>query len=434
MIKSVSELLNSFIEEEKKKLNQFGLKHGPTIGDMYEGLTSEVLDRAIPKELNLKITSGVIYDDTGTMTGEIDCMLVQGDGIQIPYTNKHKWHIKDVIVVLEVKKTLYSNDLRDAFCHLREIVESHSRYLSNSTSKETFNVKSALRTFSEITSTVAPSHDEIDSLDFNKQLIYHNLITEHTSPIRIVLGYNGFQSELALRNSLKDFLEEMLTTGNTRGFGVGSFPQLIISGYYSLVKMDGQPFSTTYLGEEWNFYASSRSNPILLLLEIIWTRLSRLYNLRGLWGEDLEFEAFAPFLKGKAVQQGQAAGWMYSYDSFSKKEFLKLETSYEWEPTYINKNQHMIIAELCSGKEVNIGDKELISYIEEDGVAFDDFLKGLLSTGLIALNGKKLQLTTEKCQCMFLPTGECVAGENNSGRLTRWAMKRLQEIRKNNES
>lgn len=63
MIKSASDILNGFLSEERKKLDLFDLKHAPTIGSMYEGLTSETLNRAIPQQLNLGIKSGVIFDN-----------------------------------------------------------------------------------------------------------------------------------------------------------------------------------------------------------------------------------------------------------------------------------------------------------------------------------------------------------------------------------
>ena len=110
MIKDVSNLLKGFIDHERKKLDEYSLDHGPTIGKMYEGLTSDVLSRAIPESLGLNIESGIIHDGAGKMTGEIDCMLVKGEGERIPFTNCYKWHIKDVIAVFEVKKRLYSND------------------------------------------------------------------------------------------------------------------------------------------------------------------------------------------------------------------------------------------------------------------------------------------------------------------------------------
>ena len=94
MLRTVAEILQGIANEERVNLDEFELKHGPTIGKMYEGLTSEILSRAIPEEIGLRIASGVIYDDSGVMTGEIDCMLVESEGIQIPYTNSFKWHIK----------------------------------------------------------------------------------------------------------------------------------------------------------------------------------------------------------------------------------------------------------------------------------------------------------------------------------------------------
>jgi hypothetical protein len=169
MIRSISELLKSFIDEESKKLDEFELKHGPTIGEMYEGLASDVLIKTIPEELNLKTTTGVIYDNTGLMTGEIDCMLVRGEGIQIPYTNSYKWHIKDVIAVLEVKKTLYSAELKDSFTHLKEVLDSYGRHVEEGKSEEKFDITDALRAFSEITSIVLPSRDELGKLDLHTE-------------------------------------------------------------------------------------------------------------------------------------------------------------------------------------------------------------------------------------------------------------------------
>ena len=90
MITKVSDLLKGFIDEERRKLDQFSLTHGPTIGKMYEGLTSNVLNKAIPPVLDLKIVSGFIFDDTQAMTSQMDCMLVKRQGIQIPYTTDYK--------------------------------------------------------------------------------------------------------------------------------------------------------------------------------------------------------------------------------------------------------------------------------------------------------------------------------------------------------
>jgi len=151
MLRTVAEVLREFANEEKSRLDSFKLDHGPTIGKMYEGLTSDILDRAIPEEIGLRIVNGIIYNDSGEMTGEIDCMLVEGDGIQIPHTDSYKWHIKDVICVFEVKKTLYSKDLSDSFLHLKTVLDSYSRYIESGNAKGQIDLGSVRKSFSMIT-------------------------------------------------------------------------------------------------------------------------------------------------------------------------------------------------------------------------------------------------------------------------------------------
>ena len=89
MIHDVSDLLKGIMLEERAKLDAYSLKHGPTIGKMYEGLTSDILGRAIPESLGLQLQHGIIHDGQGTMSVEIDCMLVKGIGEKIPYTDSY---------------------------------------------------------------------------------------------------------------------------------------------------------------------------------------------------------------------------------------------------------------------------------------------------------------------------------------------------------
>jgi hypothetical protein len=37
-----------------------------------------------------------------------------------------------------------------------------------------------------------------------------------------------------------------------------------------------------------------------------------------------------------------------------------------------------------------------------------------------------LELITKQCECVIMPTGEYLAADNNSGRLSRWLSKRLK--------
>lgn len=426
MIKKVSSILKAFIDQELKKLDEYSLSHRPTIGKMYEGLTSKVLDQSIPKSLGLEIKNGFIHDSAGKMTDEIDCMLVKGEGEQIPHTDSHKWHVKDVIAVFEVKKNLYSSDLRDAFQHLKGVLENYSQYVLSGANGRTYNISSVERAFANITGIIPPEHKNASNLPNHYEMIYRTLIVEFFSPVRIILGYHGFKSEFALREALINFLNDNL---GQWGFGVGSFPQLIICDKHSLVKLNGQPYNAPMRDEYWDFYVSSRTNPVRLILEFIWTKLSRQYNMGGLWGEDLDAETFNVLLSGKIKQVDDKTGWDYHH-TVIKDEILSVEPdSVPWEPCYLSDTQHVIISRLCNGETERIDDPSLIKYLNDKGENIDEFVKYLQMTGLVALDGKELKLTTEKCECLILPNGKFVAAENNTGRLSRWVTNFLAQGR-----
>ncbi len=50
MIKNVADMLQAFWDEERKKLDAQNITHPPTIGEMYEGLTKELLARTLPED------------------------------------------------------------------------------------------------------------------------------------------------------------------------------------------------------------------------------------------------------------------------------------------------------------------------------------------------------------------------------------------------
>ena len=412
------------MQEERSKLDEYSLKHGPTIGKMYEGLTSDILGRAIPESLGLQLQHGIIHDGKGAMSGEIDCMLVKGNGEEIPYTDSYKWNVKDVIAVIEVKKTLYSADLRDAFEHLRGIADNYGSYIQSGDGSETFNISPAKKAFSEATGLIPPEHSKVDTLGIEMEMLYHTFVMEHLSPIRIVLGYHGFKKESSLREALVSFIEE---NQMTHGFGVRSFPQLIVCGNYSLIKMNGYPYSAPMDSDFWDFYTSSTANPVLLILELIWTRLSYQINVGNLWGEDLNIENFAQFLSAKIKTAGDLTGWEYKYTPISEALLKERNAEDDWVPTIVSSTQFVIFNRLCNEEEESIDDKSLREYVEKEGENFDRFIKSLKKTSLIALKDNKLQLTTYECQCVILPDGRFVVADNNTGRLTRWVKKQIEQ-------
>src|SRR3989338_6812517 len=104
MIETVAQFLEEFKAKglEQIKSKDSDIKHTVTIGDIHEGLTSEILNRSIFKGLDLKIVkNSFIYNESGHLSKEMDCMIVIGDGKQISFTERYKYHIKNVIAVVQ---------------------------------------------------------------------------------------------------------------------------------------------------------------------------------------------------------------------------------------------------------------------------------------------------------------------------------------------
>ena len=99
MLNTVSDLLQKLLEKEKEILKSQQITHPGIIGDMYEGLAKNILDKALFKGLNLSVKAGFVRGDDGRLSRQIDCMIVEGDGEQIPNTNHYIYDFENVIAI-----------------------------------------------------------------------------------------------------------------------------------------------------------------------------------------------------------------------------------------------------------------------------------------------------------------------------------------------
>jgi len=418
MIKTVADLLKAFSDEERAKLDAEDLVHGPTIGAMYEGLTKELVDRSLPENLGLRVVPGFTHFN-GVLSGELDCMLVRGEGEKIPYTSKFKWHIKDVIAVFEVKKTLTAEDLSDSYNHLREVAKLYSDYIESEEAEGVkVNIRWPNRIFSQMTGVVAPEPQRIEELPFDLEMIYHTIVSELLGPIRIVVGHHGWKKEKTLRDHIAKLLENRLK--NPQGMGVGSFPQLIIGGEFSLVKANGCPYVPPLVKGMWPFLLSSNHNPLRILLELIFSKLDLMYETNLTDDDSVEQEAMSPCLRARAVQKDGRSGWEYIYDDLSEKTLRERGETYAWEPTELTTKQFHVINLLCRGASVREDDPTFIEYVSKEPGGMDAFVNSLIATQLVARNGPELALTTIECTALITPEGKFVAGENNAGQMNYW--------------
>lgn len=351
MIRTVADLLRAFQEAEIRQIEKAGIRHAPTIGGMYEGLTSSILDKGIPDEPSLRVVSGFVVNDSGVTSGQIDCMLVSGQGTPIPHSKHSKWHVRDVIAVLEVKKRLFSTELSDAHEQLRPILDIHGQYVPNARQK--FDIEPSLFAFGKITGLVPPAHADAHRLPFHLEMLYRTLVVEQLAPLRIVLGYGGYRSESAFRQSFVCSLKKGISRFR---FGAGSLPQLLVSGKYSLIKTNGHPYSVPLRKDRWLLVASSSENPLIFLFELIWARLSSQMQMPETYLSDLGVERVSPLLWCKAVREKKRAGWQFWFDVIAKKALEGNAPVKIWKPFVVSPGQFAVMNVLCNEGSLSLDD------------------------------------------------------------------------------
>jgi hypothetical protein len=430
VIRTVADLLLGIIKHELPKLDNAPVKHAPTIGDMYEGLSSEVLNRALPDGLGLRVVSGFACDDHGRLSGQLDCMVVRGDGEKLPYVDSYVWHVKDIIAVIEVKKNLHAAELRDAIAHLKTVSAIERSYYQSDMEQSEYENRSvapSIRTFAEMTGRIAWEEEKFATLTYEDNALLGVLFLEQLSSVRVILGMHGYKSERAFRAAMVSCLEKVI---REEGISPTDFPQLIISGSYSLAKANGRPFMAPLVDGWWSFYFSTPENPLRMLLEFIWTRLDEMYGFGSqLWGEDLETEVARVLLSVRATHYEGKEGWEARVFELNDEDLAKIPTTEQWSPQFINLEEFVLLERLRRGKDVRSDDPEILSYLTDRGVSFDEVADRLLQTRLVARSGESLKLIAKQCDTAILPTGEYVAAENSTGRLTRWISRRINDSR-----
>ena len=429
MIRTVADLLKTLAEAEAVRISRAGIVHAPTIGAMYEGLSASLLEHSLPGDLNLQVVSGFATDEHGGISGQLDCMVVRGEGEAVPHTALHKWPVKGIIATLEVKKNLYGEELADSYLQMRDVLRVFSNWVQNTPSEETFDLKASFRAYAEVTGQVAPNADQwrehrIHHLD--RHLILHTMIADQMAPVRVVLGYEGYKSEVGLRKGFRDYLANHI---GEIGFGPPSLPNLIIAGEHALVKLSGHPYRSPLDKDGYlPLMASARVNPLLLLLETIWTRLSYLRPMAPFFGEDLEIENLALLLSAKPIENPEKPGtwgWMFKGTPATAKQLADYGASEAWQPTELTLKQFLLVQELTQHGEVNVTESDFVKYYGEGTGSVDAFLAGLMATHLVARRENTLELTTTKCLCVIMPDGRYLAADDNTGRFSRWMMKTM---------
>ena len=419
MLQTVADLLHELQERERAALLAHGdVGHQGMIGDMYEGLTRELLSRALFGGMDLRVVTGKVRMDDGTYSSQIDAMIVRGEGEQMPFSGHYLYPPDQVVAAVEVKKTLYGEALDEAYANLRSLY--HRSYLQRIPARQLFFV------YRKVAQSELPVDGDLTRLSWKKEMMAHVLMWDVAMPVRIVFGYDGYKSEETLRKGLVNYLERVFQGGLGGEFGPAGFPSLVICGSNSLVKLNGMPFSAqAHDASEWPLYASYDRRPAHLMLEVIWTRLLSMGLIdMDVFGDDMEVEQLRPLLYAKPVERGGRRGWHYRYELFDRKEAISLAAISSWEPLKLSDKEAVLVTHLCRVMSIDTRTSEFWSaWVADMQGDVDDTLRRLRFAGIAAVDSEGvLRLLTELCQVVIVPNVGWVAGENSTGRLTRWVV------------
>ncbi|MFJ4085394.1 DUF6602 domain-containing protein [Pseudomonas psychrophila] len=356
---ALSELLKKIRDREKVVLDEHQIKHAPTIGKMYEGLTKELLNQSKLDEYGVKVVSGFMQVGE-EQSVQIDCMIVIGEGVPVPKTDEFTYPTHQVLAVIEVKKNLMATEMADAYDHLNDTLRLSKLDYQRQEDENTLEFSTA-RPAAEymcLFGEPAPRYEESRSLPFHKRAVYHTLVRERLTPVRIAIGYNGFKSEQNFRNSINRFYDNKV---NKQGYGVINMPNLMISDGFSVIKTNGLPYQGFWSElDGWGWLASSSSNPFLLILELLYDRIELALGVTVDRGPDLQEEVLHPLMLAKPVQTEQGMGW--SYMVLTAKVPKDEPQSREWTPLEISSFQKDLLALVHEHGELSNDDPTLTNF------------------------------------------------------------------------
>lgn len=424
MISNIASLLQKLMATEALKIAQQGITHAPTIGAMYEGLTQDILDRAIPSSLPLEIVNGFIQGIDGKLSTQIDCMLVTGSGQRLPYTDSYVWHIRDVIAVFEVKKNLFGRELNDAFEKQCAIRGMFNDYLRNQSDRRPISLRPVFRAFMQITGLHVSDYSDGDRLGHDlHRFIFHLLVTELVSPVRIIFGFDGYVDEHSLRSSVVSLLEK--SADGEMFYTPFTLPTLVVCRSNSILKMSGFPYLARMDELGWHILTSNCENPLRLIIELIWTALENRFEVRFIQDRNLKQERLAPLVRANITARGDDKfSWIYEIIDIQKDHLLRLQTQ-EWSPDEFSYEEVIIATLAYEDGSVDIRDGDLIDYIGKLGKDLKVVVHNLVNNRLLAWDGEYIARPIhDEIGVIYNPNGR-VYTSANMNLASEWLMQTL---------
>jgi len=420
MIKNASDLLTAFMAKEKEKVEAISMQHMPTLGSAYEAIAKEGIDQqfVLPPDLDLRVVSGFIKG----CPRQIDGMLVQGEGQRYGLTDQYIYPARQVLCVLEVKKTLDSTALAEGITHLADIlrhcdVDIRARLDAG----EYFDIGLARESYEKLTGRTGPLNRQAAlSLPEPDRINFVTILRQSYAPVAVLLGFNGYATEHGLRSAMLKF-----TRSNIGALAKNLpeiLPALITAGTFSLVKCMGQPYLCRAPNGGWVLLASGRDNVARILLEFLWTKISVICGVPMPFGTDLDHEYLAELLVARGESVNGKGVFKLSTHELSEKDLVRPAAT-NWEPRKLS----AAAVEVAKSLAFQPGPLKLDIFLSETilkkhGVVLDDAVSELVNTQAYSRTDTELRSIGRNTMIVIREDGTGYT-DLHTVRLTAWCEK-----------
>jgi len=416
MITSVAEFLEALLAREVEILGRENVTHAPTIGEMYEGLTQDVLNRVIPENLDVRVVHGFVEGHDGQLGPEADAMLVTGEGKPVPYTDKFKWPIKDVLAIFEIKKNLWRKELLDSLQKLKQ-VHDITLAAANAGNIGPISLAPTFQAFAKLTGKLTQNGDFYRTDDPSYSIL-RVMGFDQYAPVRIVYGFGGFSRERTLRSKFMELIEQ-------EKLAPAAFPNLVICKSFYVIKMTGHPYLSDIHDKWWPVLGSERQQPWRAIIELIWTRLGYQFGAAFPMDDSLVTENLAGLLICRPVDNDGARGWEYD-PAPGNLPLPKPNSGDIWQPAEISIDEMTMIS-ICGGR-ISLDDPEWIDYARDEHLNLPEILAHLVSTRIFAWDGDRAVRQIRPDILTMATSDQRYWAADNFDLLSMWVEKRNAEL------
>lgn len=175
---------------------------------------------------------------------------------------------------------------------------------------------------------------------------------------------------------------------------------------------------------------SNNENPIRILLELIWTRLSNRFKRYFSMDDTLQMERLAPFLLARIARRGDVIGWEYQHHDLDEEELASIG-SIQWVPREVAENEWVILQDVARRGELDTRDPDFRNWAREKKFDPDEVITSLVDDRLLARVDEfhVRVLATGDLITAFMPSGKTIAtSEDELAAL--WMMEQIEAHKK----